>query len=175
MPSGVDIALGRASKRDTGHFLRQINGAGNRNIECRIDCAGGDADSALAIATALLRHPFRVTARIAGRCSSAAVYIALGADKRTIVPDGSVLIHKACRVATLAQWKNVRQLPPSERRKINESLNDTDDATVSLLTTRLGVSEDVARQWLAEDKKWTAEEALAKGFVHSIIADLEAA
>src|SRR4051794_3837314 len=35
VPKGVDIALGRAARRDTLAFLRAISEAGDRTIECR--------------------------------------------------------------------------------------------------------------------------------------------
>lgn len=163
-PSGLDIALGRAPKRDTERFLRAIREAGNRSILCEIDCAGGDGDSALAIAKALLQHPYRVTARIVGRCSSAAVLIALAADERAIVAAGNVLIHRAARICTHEQFEALRLLSADDKAEINESLCDSDDATEALLTSRLGVSGDVARGWMSENRKWSASEAFAKGF-----------
>ncbi|UFX41717.1 ATP-dependent Clp protease proteolytic subunit [Bradyrhizobium sp. 41S5] len=170
VPSGVDIALGRAPKRDTGHFLRAIREAGDRNIHCRIDCAGGEGDSALAIAIALLQHPYRVTADITGRCSSGAVLIALAADQRSIVPNGSVLIHKAARVYVGSQFVAMCRLSATDKDAISDSLNDSDDATEALLTSRLGVSREVARGWMSEDRKWSATEALANGFVSVVEA-----
>lgn len=168
VPRGLDIALGRLPRRDTERFLCAIRGAGNRSIECKIDCAGGDGNSALAIAAALLEHPFSVTARIVGRCSSAAVLIALAADERVIVADGSVLIHRAARLFTHEQFEALRLLSADDKRTMNESLNQSDNAIASLLTARLCVSEVVARSWMAEERKWTAAEALANGFVSEV-------
>jgi ATP-dependent protease ClpP protease subunit len=175
VPSGLDVALGRVPRRDVAGYLRAIDGAGNRNINCEIDCSGGDADGTIAIATALLRHQYRVTARIVGRCSSAAVFIALAADDRSIVPDGYVLIHGAFRLVTLAQRNAIWALPQDAKDQIDNSLNDVNDACEVLLTSRLGVSSKVARQWMAEDSKWSATEALARGFVDAIAADREPA
>ncbi len=168
VPKGVDLALGRVPKRDTERYLRAISGAGNRSIHCEIDDAGGDGDAAVAIASALLRHPYRVTARIVGRCSSAAVFIALAADQRSIAPAGSVLVHRAARICTRAQRDALMRLPAADREVISDQLNDLDDETVSLLTSRLGVSEGAARTWMREDRKWSAAEALQRGFVHAI-------
>lgn len=60
VPSGLDIALGRAPKRDPKPFLQAIREAGDRSICVEIHCAGGEAGSALVIATALLQHRWRV-------------------------------------------------------------------------------------------------------------------
>ncbi len=65
---------------------------------------------ALAIATALLQHQFAVHCRITGRCSSAAAFVALAADRRTIVSGGCVLLHTARRLCTPEQWENVKRL-----------------------------------------------------------------
>jgi ATP-dependent protease ClpP protease subunit len=175
VPDGLDVALGRMPRRDTAAYLRAIDGAGNRNILCEIDCAGGDADGTIAIARALLKHPYGVTSRIVGKCSSAAVFIALAADTRTILPDGYILIHGSFRLVTLAQRNAIWALPQDAKNEIDNSLNDVNDACEVLLTSRLGVSSEVARQWMAEDSKWSATEALARGFVDAIAADLEPA
>jgi ATP-dependent protease ClpP protease subunit len=172
---GTDLALGKIPQRNAAAFVRAIRSAGNRSILCNVNCAGGDADGTLAIADALLRHEFAVHCRIVGRCSSAATFIALSADTRTIAETGYILLHTARRLCTPAQWDAVRALPQKARAEINDSLNDIDDASAVLLRDRLGVSEQVARSWLDEDRKWLALEAVERGFVHSITADVETA
>lgn len=167
VPRGIDVAQGRHARRDTAGYLRAIDGAGNRSINCEISCAGGESESAIAITRALLKHPYSVTAKIS-RCSSAAVLIALAADERTIAEGGSVLIHQAARVCTHNQFEALRLLSPEDKVAINESLNDSDDATAALLMNRLGVAEDVARGWMKENRKWSAAEALANGFVSAV-------
>ena len=162
--------MGRVPQRNTAAFLDAIRTAGNRTIICQINCAGGEAESALAIADALLRHPLAVHCKIVGRCASGATKIALAADTRTIVPDGYVLLHTARRLCTPEQWKRIQNSSNVEKQAINESLNDIDDASVVLLRARLGVSEETARSWLAEDRKWDAAEALG-GFVCAIADD----
>jgi ATP-dependent protease ClpP protease subunit len=166
--NGIDIALGRVKSRDTAAFLHAIRSAADRSIICNVNCAGGDAEGALAIAVALLQHEYRVTCRIVGRCSSAAAFIALAADTRTIIPSGYVLLHTARRLCTMEQWEAIKRLPPHTKEAINDSLNDIDDATAVLLQTRIGVSEDVAWRWLKEDRKIAPLEAVERGFVHAI-------
>lgn len=167
---GTDIALGKVQPRDAAAFVRAIDAAGNRSIECRINCAGGDADGAIAIARALLKHPYSVTARIMGRCSSAAVFIALAGDTRTIEPGAYVLVHGAARICTPAQRDEIWALPQDAKDAIDNSLNDINDACEVLLTSRLGIPSEVARQWMKENRKWSATEALARGFVDAIAA-----
>jgi ATP-dependent protease ClpP protease subunit len=175
VPDGIGLALGKVPKRDAAAYVRAIRNAGPRSIICKINCAGGEADGALAIATALLEHQFAVHCHVIRRCCSAAAFIALAADKRTIVEDGYVLLHRARRLCTPEQWDSVRRLHASEQQAINNSLADIDDASAVLLRDRLGVSEATARSWLNGDKRWTAEEAIEKGFCSSIAADLEIA
>ncbi|MGY4504217.1 ATP-dependent protease ClpP protease subunit [Bradyrhizobium sp. GM24.11] len=171
VPKGVDIALGRVPQRDAAAYVRAIGAAGNRSIICHVNCAGGDGDGALAIATALLEHKYRVACRIGGRCSSGAALIALAADHRAIVPSGYVLVHTARRLCTPQQWEAILRLPEGEREEINNQLADLDDACSAMLQTRLGVSDHTARCWLGEDRKWPASEALERGFLHEIVAD----
>lgn len=170
VPRGVDVALGRIPRRDSAAFVQAIRSADNRSININIDCAGGDAEGALQIADALLRHKFAVTCVITGRCSSMAVAIALAADVRSIIEAGSVLLHGVRYYFTPAQYDMARRLPAKEKQELEGSLNDFDDKQVVLLMQRLGVSEATARRWLAEEKPWTAVEALARNFVHAIDA-----
>jgi len=169
VPRGIDVAMARAPQRNTSAFLKAIGTAGNRTIICNINCAGGEAGSALAIADALLRHPFAVHCKILGRCSSAAAFIALSADSRSIVKTGSVLLHTARRLCTEEQWKRLQNSSNVEKQAINDGLADIDDAGTALLQSRLGVSEQTARSWSAEDRKWSAAEAVQRGF--AIAAD----
>jgi ATP-dependent protease ClpP protease subunit len=170
VPRGIDVALGKVPPRNTAAFLHAIRTAGSRSIICIVDCAGGEANSALAIADALLRHPFAVHCKIVGRCSSAAAFIALSADSRSIVKTGYVLLHTARRLCTPQQWKRIQNSSNVEKQAINDGLADIDDASAVLLRSRLGVSEETARGWLSEDRQWTAAEALERGFVDSVDA-----
>ena len=151
--------------------METIRWAGDRSIQIHLDCAGGDSQGALQIAVALLAHPFAVHCRIAGRCSSAATFLAMAADTRSIAESGSVLVHAACRIFVPEQFNNYRRLPLSEKQAVIDSLSDLDDAQTALLCTRLGVPEEMARAWLVEDRKWSAMESLERGFVQSVDAD----
>nr|WP_276513773.1 ATP-dependent Clp protease proteolytic subunit [Bradyrhizobium elkanii] len=148
--------------------MQAIRGAGDRSINAEIDCAGGEAGSASMIAMALLQHPWRVTARITGRCSSAANFLALAADFRTIVPGGTVLIHRSARYCTPAQFEAMRLLSEEAKQAIDTSLAAIDDLTAAMLVSRLGITEQRAREWMVEGRSWTATEALERGFVHTI-------
>jgi hypothetical protein len=166
--NGTDLALGRVPRRNAAAYVGAIQAAGSRSIQVNIDCAGGDGEGALAIAIALLQHKYAVSCRIVGRCSSAAVFIALAADRRSIMPAGSVLLHGSRRLCAPDQWQAVRQLPKNERAAINDSLCDLDDASSALLQARMGVSDHQARCWLREDRTWNSTETLEKLFVHAI-------
>jgi hypothetical protein len=80
--------------------------------------------------------------------------------------DGYIMLHTARRLCTPEQWETIQRLPQT----INDSLNDIDDASAALLMKRLGVSEEVARRWSGEDRKWTATEALECSFVNAVDA-----
>lgn len=166
--TAADIAAGKMPRLDAASYLQLIRGAFDRSIRLRINCAGGRAVDALPIALALLEHPHHVDAIIIGRCSSSAVYLALAADVRTIVPGGTVLVHRSARFATREQFEALQSLSAEDKNVINESLNASDDVTASLLSSRLGVTEEHAREWMTDARAWPAAEALTKGFVQAI-------
>lgn len=170
----ADIASGKMPRRETETYLRSIRDARDRSIIVKIDDAGGRAVDVLPIALALLQHPLRVEAKIIGRCSSSAVYLALAADVRSVVPIGTVMVHRAARICTSAQFEAMRLLSADAKAAISESLNGCDDVTEAFLTSRLGVSGKVARDWMRENRAWSAREALERGFV-DMINEVEAA
>jgi len=172
VPNGIDLALGRIPQRDTATYLSAIREAGNRSICCEIDCAGGETRSALAITRALLAHPFRVTARIPGKCYSGAALIALAADRRMIAPCAHVWIHRARRIVTPEQFEKMKALSVDALRRMNDALNDADDEMAALLMARVSASEETARRWMAEACQWSAIEALELGIVDEIDEEL---
>ncbi len=62
----------------------------------------------------------------------------------------------------------MRQLSAEAKEAINASLNATDDLEAAMLTSRLGITEQLARGWAAEARTWSATEALEAGFVDAI-------
>ncbi|MGY4193375.1 ATP-dependent Clp protease proteolytic subunit [Bradyrhizobium sp. USDA 4520] len=166
-PNGADLARGLVPHRDPRPFLSEIREAGirGRAIECRINCVGGEGGRALRTVRALLAHPYHVTARITGWCASSAALIALAADRRIAAPGAKLLIHRARRFFVPEQ---IPELTIDRRVAINDSLNDMDDAQTSLLIDRLGISERLARDWMAEGCELSATEALERGIIHEI-------
>jgi hypothetical protein len=71
---------------------------------------GGAAGEAIQLHEVLLRHPWRVYARIIGRASSAAPIVALAGDVRSIAPDGIVLFHPPVVFFTDKDWGECRRL-----------------------------------------------------------------
>ncbi|MGY4499169.1 ATP-dependent protease ClpP protease subunit [Bradyrhizobium sp. GM24.11] len=168
VPRGIDLAWGTVPRRDTVSYLRAIYEAGDRTIICYVDDAGGEAEGALLIARALLEHPYRVESRIIGRCSSSATWLALASDWRSIVPSGSVLVHRAARICTREQYEAIQRLPAAGKDTIDKLLDDTDAVTAALLCARLGISEMEAWAWMSEDRRWSASVAHERGFVNAI-------
>ena len=170
-PSGLDIAMGRLRRKrkaDAAELVQAIRAAKDRSIQLVIDDAGGDADATLVIIYALLLHEWAVSCRIVGKCFSGAAFIALAADRRTIVAAGSVLLHRARHLLTTEQWENVKRLPAHETQAINDRLNDFDDIFSALLQVRLGVAEQTALRWMREEKIWSSVESLENRFSHAI-------
>lgn len=60
------------------------------------------------------------------------------------------------------------------KNAINDSPNATDDVTASLWSSRLGISDQLALEWIDRSARVAGDEALSTGFVQAIDADVEA-
>jgi HK97 family phage prohead protease len=65
------------------------------NIKLRINSPGGSVFDGVAIHSALLHHPARVTAYVDGLAASAASFIAMAGDEIVMMPGSQMMIHDA--------------------------------------------------------------------------------
>lgn len=65
------------------------------NIKLRINSPGGSVFDGIAIHSALLHHPARVTAYVDGLAASAASFLAMAADEIVMMPGAQMMIHDA--------------------------------------------------------------------------------
>jgi HK97 family phage prohead protease len=65
------------------------------NIKLRINSPGGSVFDGIAIHSALLHHPARVTAYVDGLAASAASFIAMAGDEIVMMPGSQLMIHDA--------------------------------------------------------------------------------
>ena len=128
------------------------------DVHLHVDSTGGDAVTALGVYDALKG---RCSVATINQAASAAVAIALAADRRLIVAGGRFMVHSA-RTVAFATASGLR-----EAATITE---EADERLLQILLERTGRPADVVKSWMAGPDRWfTAEEAIAAGLAHEII------
>jgi ATP-dependent protease ClpP protease subunit len=140
-------------------FNKSLSAVNTPNIELRINSPGGDVFDARAIATALRNHPSKVTAYIDGVCASAATYIALSADTVHMAVGAFFMVHNAW---TLAMGN------ADDFDATSSLLRKVDASIVADYVRKTGKSETEIKQVMDYETWFTAEEALAYGFVDHV-------
>lgn len=140
-------------------FVPALNAIDADTINLRINSPGGDVFDGRTIATALRNHKARVVAYIDGQAASAATYVALAADEVVMAEGGFFMIHNAW---TLAMGN------ASDFMDTAELLGKVDASIVADYQRKTGKTPEQIAQWMADTTWFTAEEALAEGFVDRI-------
>lgn len=149
-------AFGVSSK----YLVAQLESLGEiTDLTVRINSPGGDVFDALAIHNALSRHPARVVACIDALCASAATLVALAADEVRMADNGMFMIHEP--------W-TVSMGNSAELLKKSDLLDTIAQQIVGIYTRKTGADPDTVREWMRAETWYTAEQALAAGFVDVI-------
>ncbi|WP_324730983.1 head maturation protease, ClpP-related [Pseudomonas paeninsulae] len=147
-------------------FVPTLNAMDVDTIHLRINSPGGDVFDGRAMANALRNHKARVVAHIDGQAASAATYVALAADEVEIAEGGFFMIHNAWTMA----MGNADDFDKSSAllRKIDASI-------VADYQRKTGKDAEQIAQWMQDTTWFTAEDALANGFVDRISQGQKAA
>lgn len=135
-------------------------------LTVRINSPGGDVFDALAIHNALSRHPARVVVHIDALCASAATLIALAADEVRMADNGMFMIHEP--------W-TVSMGNSAELLKQSDLLDTTAENIVGIYARKTGMDPTELRDLMRAETWYTAEQALAAGFVDAIDEPLKMA
>lgn len=135
-------------------------------IHVRINSYGGEVFDGVAIYQQLVEHPAKVIVHIDGVAASIASVIAMAGDEIQISQAGFMMIHEAsgglCGFA-------------DEHRKM-ANLLDTITATIlDVYVQRTGQEADAIREWMKEEKWFTAQEAVELLMADSIVENLRVA
>jgi len=151
------------SAKDVVGQLRKLP-ANTKQINIRVNSFGGSVADGLAIYNALRDSKARKVTIIDGVAISAGSLIAMAGDEIRAPKTALMMIH--------GPW-TVAQGNASEMRQHAEVLDKWADAMVTAYTRKTGKSDDEIRTMLkdGEDHWYTAEEALAAGFVDSLIEE----
>lgn len=148
-------------------LLAQLDALGQiTTLTVRINSPGGDVFDALAIHNALSRHPARVVAHIDALCASAATLIALAADEVRMADNALFMIHEP--------W-TVSMGNSAELLKQSDLLDTTAENIVGIYARKTGADPAEVRDWMRAETWYTAEQALAAGFIDAIDEPLKMA
>lgn len=135
-------------------------------VHVRINSAGGDVFTGLAIYRILVEHKARVVVHIDGLAASIASVIAMAGDEIEIAEAGFIMVHDAWAVAV----GNAEDM-----RTMAGLLDTTSNSIRDVYVARTGLAvADV--ETLMDAETWmTAAEAVEKGFAGSIAKNLRLA
>lgn len=129
-------------------------------IYIRINSFGGDAFDGMAIFQRLSEHRAKKIVHIDGIAASAASVIAMAGDEIMIARGGFFIIHDA--------WIGV----VGNAAKLRAAADRSDALSgqmAGIYVRKSGASMDEVRAWMAEEKWFDSENAVAAGFATSIV------
>ena len=129
------------------------------DIVIKLNSPGGDVFEGIEIYNYLKDHPSNVTVEVTGLAASAATFIIAGADKVIMNVGTSLMIHEA---STLS-WGNKKDI-----QKTLNALETIDDSILSIYSDKTGQAIDQLREWMNEEKWFTADEAVEFGFANTV-------
>ncbi len=125
-------------------------------ITVYVNSKGGSVIEGIAIAGMLERHPAKVTAMIEGGALSIASYIVMKADKVVMANDAWLMIHNP---ATVMQGDS------GALRKTASMMDRMKDQLVEAYESKTGMDKSAIESMMDEETWFTADEAIAYGFV----------
>jgi ATP-dependent Clp protease protease subunit len=142
--------------------LKDARKAGAKKLLLRINSPGGICTQAVAMRSALANAGFEeIQIRIEGLCASAATDIATIPDAHVQIAEGSeYMIHNPW----LFTWGNANDLEHDIER-----LRNIEQVSRGFYMKRTGQAEEQIRQWMDEEKWFTAAEAVEYGFADELM------
>jgi ATP-dependent Clp protease protease subunit len=140
-------------------LVRSLVEAGGQDVHMHYNCPGGDVFEARAMQAALTSYSGKVFTHIDSLCASAATYPALAAESVEISPSGMIMIHNS--------WTMVMG-DCGEMRQTADLLEKIDGTIIADYCLRTGKPADQVATWMQDETWFTADEALAEGFVDTI-------
>lgn len=152
---------------DAKSFIEEIKGISNdASVLLRINSPGGSVIDGLAIYDAVNRMPQKVTARIEGLAASMASVIALAADEVTMSENSLYMIHNV--------WGG-EVGESDDLRKAADLMDKMSSRLLSIYIKKTEQTEEQLKSWMDAETWFTAEEALAAGFINYVDVPLEMA
>ena len=148
------------------NFVNELKGITASDIHLHINSPGGSVFDGVAIHNALRRHPAKVTTYIDGLAASIASIIAIAGDRVVMASNALFMIHNP--------WGGV-QGDATEMRKMADVLDKIGETLVNAYEERTGMARDDITAAMNDETWYTADEALAAGFIDDITTATRAA
>ncbi|HFC9227350.1 TPA: head maturation protease, ClpP-related [Enterococcus faecium] len=129
------------------------------DIVIKLNSPGGDVFEGIEIYNYLKDHPSNITVEVTGLAASAATFIVAGANDVIMNVGTSLMIHEASTFA----WGNKQDI-----QKTLNALETIDGSILAIYSDKTGQSVDKLREWMNEEKWFTADEAVKYGFANSV-------
>lgn len=147
-------------------FAEAVRAIETPQIHLHLNSPGGSVFDGVAIHNALVRHPANVTTFIDGLAASIASVIALAGSRVVMAANALFMIHNP--------WGAIRGTA-ADMRQYADTLDKIRDTLVVTYQERTGMSVEDLIAALDAETWFTAEEALAAGFIDEIGVELAAA
>lgn len=138
------------------------HGAGGP-VTLRINSPGGDPIAASAISAIIASYPGRVTAKIDGQAASAAVMVALAAERVQIRDSAYMMIHDPSVSVFMAS------LDIGTLTQMRDALKTIKAGLVSAYAARTGLATDRLNRMLTDETWLSAQDAVELGFADEVI------
>lgn len=132
------------------------------DIVIKLNSPGGDVFEGIEIYNYLKDHPSNVTVEVTGVAASAATFITAGANEVIMNVGTSLMIHEASTFT----WGN-----KSDIQKTLNALETIDESILSIYSEKTGHTNEQLKEWMNEEKWFTADEAVELGFANSVKRD----
>lgn len=132
------------------------------DIVIKLNSPGGDVFEGIEIYNYLKNHPSNVTVEVTGVAASAATFITAGANEVIMDVGTSLMIHEASTFT----WGN-----KSDIQKTLNALETIDESILSIYSEKTGHTNEQLKEWMNEEKWFTADEAVELGFADSVKRD----
>ena len=126
-----------------------------------IDSAGGSVYGALAVLTLLRHRRMKATAVVLGECSSAAVLLFAGCQRRLVTRHSTLLFHKM-------RWQSEKRVDSSEALRWAKHFDDLERDVDDLQVRLFGAAEKKVRDWTAAGDFVTGPELVAAGLAEML-------
>lgn len=133
------------------------------DVVIKLNSNGGDVFEGVEIYNYLKSHPSHITVEVTGVAASAATFIVAGADKAVMNTGTTFMVHEASSYA----WGN-----KSELQKVLNALETIDDSIISIYEAKTGQSKEQLTDWMAEEKWFSAEDAVRFNFADEVKKDI---